>query len=191
MTVEEKIAVCRARYIDGSTMSSIAEEMHITRQAVSAFFRRAESSLPLKDLKSRSKSEHLSTKMPKIKEETLDQFFVLMAENRCTEEELKKIGISPKQATAIFEFMVSNKPYIPSSKNYPELSKWMRENSVYVAQMAKEVGVAKGYFREFLEDKRLMRFENAVRAANITGIPLSKFPIAPWGCGEIEAASIY
>lgn len=191
MTVEEKVAICRARYIDGMTMNSIAEEMHITRQAVSVFFRRAERSLPLEDIKSRNKNEHLKTKMPNIKEETINKVFVLMAENRCTESELQKIGISPKQITAIFEFLVSNKPYIPNSKNYPKLSKWMRVNSVYMAQMAKEVGVAKGYFREFLEDKRLMRFENAVRASNITGIPLSEFPIAPWGCGEIEAASIY
>ena len=190
MTTEEKLALYRARYIDGMSMRAIAEKMHMTRQAISIFFRREKHSLPFENVKHGNRHTHLRTPMPEIEPDTAEKFLVLLANRDCSAENLAKIGISIEQAAAIYEYISSSKYQIPKSNNYPELSRWMRINGVSCTDMAERVGVSKNYMHDYLADKRLMRKENAERISEITGIPVSEFVVAPWGSGISEAENI-
>lgn len=190
LTVEEKLALYRARYIDGMSMRDIADQMNMTRQAISAFFHREKHLLPLGDVRRGKKEAHLRAPMPDVEPDAAEAFLELLAKRECTEENLSKIGITAEQAVAIFEYMSSNKYQVPMSHNYPELSRWMRSKGVSRSDMAERVGVSKKYMLEYLEDRRLMREETAIRISEITGIPAERFVTAPWGSGVSMAKTI-
>lgn len=171
-------------------MRDIADQMNMTRQAISAFFHREKHLLPLGDVQRGKKEAHLKVPMPDVEPDAAEAFLELLAKKECTKENLSKIGITAEQAVAIFEYMSSSKYQVPMSHNYPELSRWMRNKGVSRSDMAERVGVSKKYMLEYLEDRRLMREETADRISEITGIPVERFVTAPWGSGVSMATTI-
>lgn len=187
MTVDEKMAVCYARYTGGLTMHSIAESMGLTRQAISVFFCRAEKMLPSNEAYEHKHNSYINAPMPKLDPDKQEKFFRLVAERKCSEENIKAIGMTVEDATKVLAYLVSNKPKVPHSKNYAELSEWMYVNGKTLTWMANQIGVTRKYMSDFMNDLRLMRDKTARRVSEITGIPLNRLPTAEWGKGSVAA----
>lgn len=161
MTYEDKLTVCRMR-LNGSNISSIAEELGCSYQTICNFLKK----LPRVDRQIRSHPNRSNKKLMAVCADYLAGASIGSL--------AKTYRMSEPEVLEIFSYIAEKKPIAIRNSQYPALTDWMNLNGYTVQSFAVLLDIPASKLSRIINGRTHLRYETAMQIKDITGLPLRK-----------------